>query len=284
MREMSKMWLGRETSNGREHEVLKVTLKDGGEQYALDLAGAQYGYYEPAIPWEEYVEARVENFIDRPGFQYFGGYKKWIKNSLPQEDDWHFGGDLNKGLDQIHIIANESLKEGTKKWEQIQKMSVQKLLRLPAADFDVKQKELIQVVRSATAFCKKFIGEKMRGWARALKTEEGILTVNTLQSLKNRCVTQLGNFISVLSQTPHNTIKTVSQAASTATATMTQISAYVFDLFRYSSIPILVLSKTEPGENEGEDGEYPADDRSGNGCYVRYITQLIAADTGRYRS
>jgi hypothetical protein len=180
MREMSKMWLGKEIRNGRGHEVLKVTLKDGEEQYALDLAGAQYGYYTPAIPWEEYVEARVENFIDRPGFQYFGGYKKWIKNNLPQEDDWHFGGDLNKGLDQIHVIAGQSLKEGTKKWEQVQKMSVQKLLRLPAADFDFKQKELIQVVRSATAFCKKFIGEKMRGWARGLKTEEGILLTDLL--------------------------------------------------------------------------------------------------------
>jgi hypothetical protein len=62
---------------------------------------------------------------------------------------------------------------------------------------------------------------------------------------------------------------------------MTQISAYVFDLFRYNSIPILVLRKTEPGENEGEDGEYPADDGSDDSCYVRCITQLIAVNTRR---
>jgi hypothetical protein len=49
------------------------------------------------------------------------------------------------------------------------------------------------------------------------------------------------------------------------TAMMTQVSAHSFDLFRYNSIPILVLSKTEPGENEGKDGEYPADDGSDDG-------------------
>jgi hypothetical protein len=182
MREMSNVGLGQEVRNDREHEVLKVTLKDGGEQYALDLAGAQYGYYAPVIPWEEYVEARVENFIDRPGFQYFGGYKKWIRSNLPQEDDWHFGA-LNKGLDQIHIVTSQALKKGTQKWEHIQKMSLQRLLRLPAADFEVKHKELIQFVRSAAAFGKKFIGEKLRDWARGLKTEEGILLSDLDKSL-----------------------------------------------------------------------------------------------------
>lgn len=39
----------------KECEVLKVTLKTG-EEYAIDLAGAQYGFYEePVIDWGEYV-------------------------------------------------------------------------------------------------------------------------------------------------------------------------------------------------------------------------------------
>jgi hypothetical protein len=32
------------------HEILDVTLKNGGERYVLDLAGAQMGYYEPVTP------------------------------------------------------------------------------------------------------------------------------------------------------------------------------------------------------------------------------------------
>jgi hypothetical protein len=77
-------------------------------------------------------------------------------------------------------VTSQALKGGTREWEQVQKMPVQKLLRLPAADFEVKQKELIQFVRSATAFGKEFIGEKLRDWARGLKTEEGILLSDLL--------------------------------------------------------------------------------------------------------
>lgn len=39
----------------KECEVLKVTLHTG-EEYAIDLAGAQYGFYEePVIDWGECV-------------------------------------------------------------------------------------------------------------------------------------------------------------------------------------------------------------------------------------
>ncbi|KAE9380047.1 hypothetical protein N431DRAFT_315648, partial [Stipitochalara longipes BDJ] len=40
------------------HDILKVEIKNG-EVYALDLAGAQFGYYDPITPWEEYATTRV---------------------------------------------------------------------------------------------------------------------------------------------------------------------------------------------------------------------------------
>ncbi|TVY73161.1 hypothetical protein LSUE1_G005658 [Lachnellula suecica] len=40
------------------HEVLKVTLRSG-EIFALNLAGAQYGYHEPVVEWQHYKELRV---------------------------------------------------------------------------------------------------------------------------------------------------------------------------------------------------------------------------------
>ncbi|CZT53010.1 uncharacterized protein RSE6_14441 [Rhynchosporium secalis] len=56
-----------------EHEIIKVKLQNGGEEYALDFSGAQYGYFEPVIPWLKYVESRVAHFASRQGFDYFGG-------------------------------------------------------------------------------------------------------------------------------------------------------------------------------------------------------------------
>jgi len=40
-----------------------VVLKHGGEVYALDIASAQYGYYNPIVVWDEFVDTRVEQFV-----------------------------------------------------------------------------------------------------------------------------------------------------------------------------------------------------------------------------
>jgi hypothetical protein len=40
------------------HEILKLTLRSG-EIFAVDLSGAQYGYHEPVIGWDEYKQTRV---------------------------------------------------------------------------------------------------------------------------------------------------------------------------------------------------------------------------------
>ncbi|KAI4723800.1 Palmitoyltransferase akr1, ankyrin repeat-containing protein akr1 [Aureobasidium sp. EXF-10728] len=41
------------------HSVLKVVLRSG-ETYAIDLSGAQYGFYEPVILWSKYRERCIE--------------------------------------------------------------------------------------------------------------------------------------------------------------------------------------------------------------------------------
>ncbi|CAG8952146.1 hypothetical protein HYFRA_00000885 [Hymenoscyphus fraxineus] len=40
------------------HDVLKVTLSSE-EEFAIDLAGAQYGHHQPVIPWDEFQRTRV---------------------------------------------------------------------------------------------------------------------------------------------------------------------------------------------------------------------------------
>lgn len=45
------------------HHILKVTLRSK-EIYVIDIAGAQFGYPGPVIPWERYEERRVLSIID----------------------------------------------------------------------------------------------------------------------------------------------------------------------------------------------------------------------------
>lgn len=46
-----------EPTGAAKHPLWKVTLKDG-LSYSLDLTGAQYGHFNPVIPWGEYTQTR----------------------------------------------------------------------------------------------------------------------------------------------------------------------------------------------------------------------------------
>ncbi|KAH6715763.1 hypothetical protein BKA61DRAFT_719791 [Leptodontidium sp. MPI-SDFR-AT-0119] len=48
-----------QVDGAQPHDIWIVTLKASGEKYAVDLTGAQFGYYEPVSPWDEFVANRV---------------------------------------------------------------------------------------------------------------------------------------------------------------------------------------------------------------------------------
>jgi hypothetical protein len=54
-------------TRGRPHHVLKVIFQSR-EIFAVDLAGAQYGYYEPVTAWNEYYHQRIFLEYSRPNF------------------------------------------------------------------------------------------------------------------------------------------------------------------------------------------------------------------------
>jgi hypothetical protein len=45
------------------HNILKVTLRSG-EEYAVDLACAQYGHFDPVTPWDEFEEKRILDILE----------------------------------------------------------------------------------------------------------------------------------------------------------------------------------------------------------------------------
>lgn len=56
----------------------RVTLKNEGEEYALDLSSAQYEYFEPIVPWKEFFRERILGIVVQGnGFEYFGGEKHY---------------------------------------------------------------------------------------------------------------------------------------------------------------------------------------------------------------
>ena len=49
-----------------QHKVLEATTCNG-ERYALDITGAQFGFYEAILPWKEYVDLHVCEVQSRDG-------------------------------------------------------------------------------------------------------------------------------------------------------------------------------------------------------------------------
>ena len=47
-------------NNEYDHEIMKVTLRSG-EVYAIDITGAQHGYYDAVYLWDQYVQTRVQS-------------------------------------------------------------------------------------------------------------------------------------------------------------------------------------------------------------------------------
>ena len=51
-----------ETKPLLDHWVLCIHLK-GGKKYAVDIAGAQFGYHNSVLLWEQFVKERVDGMI-----------------------------------------------------------------------------------------------------------------------------------------------------------------------------------------------------------------------------
>ncbi|ESZ92096.1 hypothetical protein SBOR_7511 [Sclerotinia borealis F-4128] len=55
---------GKYTTYNMDHELFGVILRSG-ERFAIDISGAQYGYYEPVVRWETYTSTRIEKILSQ---------------------------------------------------------------------------------------------------------------------------------------------------------------------------------------------------------------------------
>tara|TARA_R110002060_G_scaffold48124_2_gene59064 strand:- start:379 stop:960 length:582 start_codon:yes stop_codon:yes gene_type:complete len=116
-----------------EHEFLKGKLMNGGEEYALDLSSAQYGYFEPVDPWREYFQTRVSKLAARQHFEYFGDAKQSLLAERGDKDV--------KGIDaSLNAESSQELLSSTEEWQKENSMTIMKMLKLPLEDFEMKQK------------------------------------------------------------------------------------------------------------------------------------------------
>lgn len=114
------------------HIILKVTLKEGGEQYALDLASAQFGCFEPIIPWSAYIKTALVLKT-----QYFGAHKAHL-----MKQRWTQG--IFAACVNLHAEASRTLLMGMIKWESSQTVTFKSMFLNSLATFESCQTGLVK--------------------------------------------------------------------------------------------------------------------------------------------
>jgi hypothetical protein len=142
------------------HQIIHVTLKNGGGDYIIDLTGAQYGYYDPVIEYGEYFPSRAQfnNIIsyDRPP-PYFGGTKAFLWEMARQslirgtKIDGHGRQCVAVGVTEAVQLLNKETCQcvmgGTSEWEKEQNMSPEAMWKLSQDEFEERKLDLVRRIR-----------------------------------------------------------------------------------------------------------------------------------------
>ena len=104
------------------HCAWKIQLKKSKETYALDLTSAQYGFYDPVVPWGVYAESRIQHSIfDGPQISTFGAIKKILVKICDLNE-------ANGHTSSVHRQASKEFMDGTVHWEENETLTVRQML------------------------------------------------------------------------------------------------------------------------------------------------------------
>ena len=138
---------GDEDLNDYQHEVLRVTLKNGSV-YVLDLTGAQYGYHEPVMTLEAYKESRAEDVMWYKA-QPFGYHRNFIKGQCKVDGSW------TSAIRCLTEIFYRCLNDYIKAW-QISNMSLPEMLKLRGDTFRANKESFIMGAKATLLKYKNF--------------------------------------------------------------------------------------------------------------------------------
>ena len=125
------------------HSILKVTVQNG-EQYALDMTGAQFGWQEAVIPWNIYAHFRIQHIIETLDFGHEhvhlrGSATSWLSNADPM---------LVKFTERLWVATEEF---------QGKQLAFKKLLDLPEDVYRAKIATLLDGIRNHLEACRSWI-------------------------------------------------------------------------------------------------------------------------------
>ena len=126
-----------------KHEVCLLKLKAGGH-YVLDLAAAQYGYYDPVYHAERYMPGLQAVGVDKGPL---AGYElHWLH--LMQEDPDQLR-EVNTSICRGHIRNSKAIDEAIAIWEDQNSQTMAGLLRAEEQAFVKGSESLVAFINSS---------------------------------------------------------------------------------------------------------------------------------------
>lgn len=117
-----------------DHDVWIVILRQTGVKYVLDLPGAQFGYYQPVIPYLDFEKLRVRTVVNRPTGAYFGAMKAvYLAEIDPSRPDV-FGV-----TNSLNLSVSRGLFVTVEHWERLDPITLQKMVELPIKEYEAKK-------------------------------------------------------------------------------------------------------------------------------------------------
>jgi hypothetical protein len=133
----------------RGHTVLRVTTK-AGEDFAIDITGAQYGWQDTFAIWDVYQNRRIREVVSEYHF--------------PREHSkGHFGVRWNsKYRKTVEKVYEKTLRAFNLRWElwfRKEGLTAKDFLDFSEENFGVKKRELLDDLRSGFAKSIKLISQ-----------------------------------------------------------------------------------------------------------------------------
>lgn len=158
--------LGKEDDRDLNHEVFKLILPNG-EEYVLNLAGAQHGHFDAVIPFSDYIHSCVRSMVMKRGtnsiFDLFGTTKgRHLKDA---------GNDKSGGASVIRLNDSASKILPFLVGVFVEKIGpIQALLKLPQKSFEERSKTLAEYINISL----------QKTWLDGVKKEGAALTARII--------------------------------------------------------------------------------------------------------
>lgn len=122
-----------------DHVAARVTLKLSNDAYALDFTSAQYGYYEPVVPWSRYWAERGSELVETAHSGELRTYHvKMLRNRS-----------YGSMISLISYELSASIVPTIIEWEHRNGQEISKMLELPMREFNIQKTDLVQFVDEA---------------------------------------------------------------------------------------------------------------------------------------